>query len=219
MSSTDESSARISKIDLYETDERYHFKLSEILKKRHRPLLFMIDERGELQFSSLPIEAPKDQHQLLNRAVKEAKHLFDSDESAEQDMRQLVVEKPGERCALVVLEEQLFSLRVFPFYGPIEGLVLDMYAVLVEPVVKPIVERMQYAKVKEKFRLSNREADVLRELMTGDTDKAIARELGLSVETVRAYLKTVRVKLGVHTRAAIVHRVHEIFEGELNPRA
>jgi len=218
MSSTDESSVRISKIDLYETDERYHFKLSEILKKRHTPLLFMIDERGELQFSSVPVEAPQEHHRLLNRAIKEAKHLFESEESGEQNVRQLVVEKPGERCALVILEEQIFSLRLFPFFGPIEGLMLDMYAVLVEPIVKPIAESMQYAQVKEKFGLSNREADVLRELMTGDTDKAIARVLGLSVETVRAYLKTVRVKLGVHTRAAIVHRVHEMFEGELNPR-
>jgi DNA-binding CsgD family transcriptional regulator len=218
MESTDDSGVRISKIDLYETDERYHFKLSEILRRRHRPLLFMIDEQGELQFSSLPVEAPEVEHHLLNLALAEAKQLFERETAKEENVRQLIVEKPGERCALVILDEQLFSLRLFPFYGPIEGLMLDMYAVLVEPVVKPVADRIQYNKVKEKFGLSNRETDVLRVLMTGDTDKAIAQEMGLSVETVRAYLKTVRVKLGVHTRAAIVHQVHKMLEQEQKKR-
>ena len=219
MSQIEDSGVRISNIDLYETDERYHFKLSEILRKRHRPLLFMIDSRGELQFSSIPVEAPEVEHHLLKHALAEAKALFDDATSTKENVCQLIVEKPGERCALVILEEQLFSLRLFPFYGPIEGLMLDMYAVLVEPVVKPIMHRAQFAQVKEKFRLSNREVDVLRILMTGDTDKSIAQELGLSVETVRAYLKTVRVKIGVHTRAAIVHRVHQVFDEQPQPRA
>ena len=218
MTSIDDSSAKISKIDLYETDERYHFKLSEILRKRHRPLLFMIDDQGELQFSSLPVEAADVEHRLLRLALAEAKHLFQSDFSADDNVRQLIVDKPGERCALVILDEQLFSLRLFPFYGPVEGMMLDTYAVLVEPVVKPVVDRMKFSRVKEEFGLSNRETDVLRILMSGDTDKAIAQELGLSVETVRAYLKTVRVKLGVHTRAAIVHRVHKLISGDAHPR-
>lgn len=218
MTAADDSQGKLARIDLYETDERYHFKLSEILRKRHRPLLFMIDDEGELQFSSLPIEAPAIEHRLLNLALREAKQLFQSEFSAKDNVRQLIIDKPGERCALVILNEQLFSLRLFPFYGPIEGLMLDSYAVLVEPVAKPIADGLQFAKVREEFGLSKRETDVLRILMSGDTDKAIARELGLSVETVRAYLKIVRVKLGVHTRAAIVHRVHKMMEGQKHPR-
>ena len=50
--------------------------------------------------------------------------------------------------------------------------------------------------------------------MSGATDKAIAQTLGLSVETVRAYLKTIRVKLAATTRTAVVHRVHEMFVGD-----
>jgi len=219
MPTTENSQASISSVDLYETDERYHFKLSEILRKRSRPLLFMIDERGELQFSSIPVEAPMVEHRLLNLAIAEAKHLFQGEFAADQQVRQLVVDKPGERCALVILEEQLYSLRLFPFYGPIEGMMLDTFAVLVEPVVKPSTDRFDFPKVQQAFSLSKRETDVLQILMTGDTDKSIAQDLGLSVETVRAYLKTVRVKLGVHTRAAIVHRVHELMDGESHNRS
>jgi DNA-binding CsgD family transcriptional regulator len=218
MPGTKNKQASITGLDLHKTDERYHFKLSEILRKRTRPLLFMIDEQGELQFSSVPVEAPEVEHRLLNLAIAEAKHLFQSEFAPDQDVRQLVVEKPGERCALVILEEQLYSLRLFPFYGPIEGLMLDTFAVLVETVVKPNIDRFQFSKVQEAFGLSKRETDVLKILMTGDTDKSIARDLGLSVETVRAYMKTVRVKLGAHTRAAIVHRVHELIDSETNTR-
>ena len=50
--------------------------------------------------------------------------------------------------------------------------------------------------------------------MGGDTDKEIARSLTVSVETVRAYLKSIRAKLGVGTRTAIVHVVHTLHREE-----
>jgi DNA-binding CsgD family transcriptional regulator len=40
---------------------------------------------------------------------------------------------------------------------------------------------------------------VLDALMSGQTDKEIAARLTVSVETVRAYLKSIRAKLGVKT--------------------
>ena len=58
----------------------------------------------------------------------------------------------------------------------------------------------------------------MQALMSGDPDKAIANDLGLSVETVRAYLKSIRVKLDVSTRTAVVHRVHEMFDGDQSGR-
>ncbi len=48
--------------------------------------------------------------------------------------------------------------------------------------------------------LSKRETDVLAYVAQGYTNKEIAHTLGLSVETVRAYLKTIYTKLHVHSR-------------------
>ena len=207
-------SAEISNIDLFETDERYHFKLSDILRRRHRPLMMMINRDCALQYSSVPVEAPHKEHKLVELALREVEALFKSEFQAEDQIQHLVVDKPGERCALVILDEQLYSLRLFPFYGPVEGMILDTYALLIEPVAKPVTDGVSFDKVREQFSLSKRETDVLKALMCGDTDKRIAQNLGLSVETVRAYLKTIRVKLSATTRTAIVHRVHEMFEGD-----
>ena len=199
----------VSSTDLFAADEKYQFKLSDILRKRHRPLLMVLDDSGELLHSSLPVDAPRREHKLLTQAHKEAKALFNSQFNAEHKVRQLVVDKPGERCALIMLNGDYFSLSLFPFYGPIEGMMLDQYAALVEPIAKPSADSIEFDKIRLDYRLSNREVDVLRAMMSGDTDKVIARSLNLSVETVRAYLKTLRAKLGVSTRTAIVHFAYE----------
>ncbi len=213
MESDNNKKAEITNVDLVEADERYHFKLSDILRKRNRPLLLMINEKCELQSSSVPGNGPEDEHRLIESALQEVRALFESEFKSEQTVRHLVVEKPGERCALVILDRQLFSLRIFPFFGPHDGGILDLYALLVEPVTKPAAEGIEFDRVREQFGLSKRETDVLQALMSGDPDKAMARDLGLSVETVRAYLKSIRLKLDVSTRTAVVHRVHKMFEG------
>jgi DNA-binding NarL/FixJ family response regulator len=59
--------------------------------------------------------------------------------------------------------------------------------------------------------LSKRETEVIRLLPEGLGNKQIAARLGLSTETVRAYLKTVYAKLHVHSRleAVLKHRSPE----------
>ncbi|MEU7479698.1 LuxR C-terminal-related transcriptional regulator [Lentzea sp. NPDC042327] len=53
--------------------------------------------------------------------------------------------------------------------------------------------------------LTPRELDVLRLAAVGAANREIASELGLSAETVKAYLKGAMRKLGVHNRTAAVH--------------
>jgi DNA-binding CsgD family transcriptional regulator len=79
---------------------------------------------------------------------------------------------------------------------------------LIEPISKPQSDTVDVGKMKALFRLSKREIDVLDALMSGDTDKQIAGKLDVSVETVRAYSKSIRAKLGAKTRTAIVSIVH-----------
>jgi LuxR family maltose regulon positive regulatory protein len=58
--------------------------------------------------------------------------------------------------------------------------------------------------------LSNRERDVLR-LLASDLDgPAIARELGVSLTTVRTHTQHVYTKLGVNNRRAAVRRAHQL---------
>jgi len=218
MASDNNDKTESTNIDLIEADERYHFKLSDILRKRNRPLLLMIDKDCELHSSSVSANGSEKELQLIQYALEEVKALFESEFKIEKSVRRLVVEKHGERCALVILDRQIFSLRVFPFFSPIEEEMLDLYALLIEPVTKPATEGIEFDKVRAQFGLSKRETDVLQALMSGDPDKVLAKDLGISVETVRAYLKSIRVKLDVSTRTAVVHQVHKMFEDDSSGR-
>jgi two-component system nitrate/nitrite response regulator NarL len=58
--------------------------------------------------------------------------------------------------------------------------------------------------------LSTREAHVLALLAEGMSNKAIARELGLSAQTVKTYVERLYTKLGVANRGAAVRRGFEL---------
>ncbi|QKZ17609.1 LuxR C-terminal-related transcriptional regulator [Streptomyces chartreusis] len=61
------------------------------------------------------------------------------------------------------------------------------------------------ARPSAKSRLTAREVDTLRLVAVGASNLEIAAELRLSPETVKAYLRAARQKLGVHNRVAAVH--------------
>ena len=210
--------------DKHKADENYNFKLTDILRRRQRPLMFIIDKFGELIYGCKPDgDAPDHRlsptitEELIGQALREAQKLIRGEnEPARSVTGRPIIEKPGETCALIVLQKRFWCLRIFE----LDGGAIDVdsrFAVLVDPVGDPQSGNVDLRKVKGLFRLSNREADVVEELVSGSTDKEIAQELGISVETVRAYLKSVRAKLGVSTRTAIVSVVHNVRDGGAPP--
>jgi LuxR family maltose regulon positive regulatory protein len=58
--------------------------------------------------------------------------------------------------------------------------------------------------------LSERERDVLRLLRTDLSGPDIARELMVSLHTLRTHTNHIYIKLGVNTRRAAVHRAEEL---------
>jgi len=62
-------------------------------------------------------------------------------------------------------------------------------------------------QAKEKFRLTARETTVVRHLMKGWTNKEIANEMGLAVQTVKEYLKHILEKTRTTTRTGIVMQI------------
>ena len=59
-------------------------------------------------------------------------------------------------------------------------------------------------------RLSDRELEVLRELVAGEPDAAIAEKLHMSLRTVKAHIQSMRDKTGFRNRTELAVRAREI---------
>ena len=96
-----------------------------------------------------------------------------------------------------------YGLRGFWLEAP-----LDSGSSLIGVVIEQInLRRLDMHQVQRLYRLSPREISVITALAAGKTDKEIATTLGISPETVRWNLKSIRNKMGVSTRTGILNKV------------
>jgi len=62
------------------------------------------------------------------------------------------------------------------------------------------VSAQDMAELKERLGLAPRQAEIVNHILRGKADKQIARELGISVPTVRTHLGRLFRKVGVNGR-------------------
>jgi len=62
-------------------------------------------------------------------------------------------------------------------------------------------------QISREWNLNNREQDLIQLLLSGMSNKEIAYALGLSLNTIKAYMKLLMRKLGVNSRAGIISHV------------
>ena len=67
-------------------------------------------------------------------------------------------------------------------------------------------------RIRRRFRITSREADVLCLLSRGIENAGIAAELGIAEKTVKEYLTRVYYKLGVQNRTQAVVKMFEYCE-------
>ena len=63
------------------------------------------------------------------------------------------------------------------------------------------------AQLSEKFNLTNRELEVAHFLLQGLTSKEIGMRMHISANTVKAFLRSIMIKMGVSTRSGVVGKV------------
>jgi hypothetical protein len=163
LSPTDARLKLIGNIDLFRTDQKYDFKLTEILRKRQRPLLMLINRDGELLYSSLPPEttgSPRPTEtiftqRVMDEALIEAQRLFKHQQPVAAVVEQLTINKPGERCALIILGTQFYCLRLFSLQnsGGERG---ELYAALVEAISRPSAWELRRARDFSAWRTPRR---------------------------------------------------------------
>jgi len=81
-----------------------------------------------------------------------------------------------------------------------------------EPLVAVLLERgsstsISPAEVSKRFRLTGREQGVFQYLSQGLTSKEIAGRMGISPNTVKAFLRLIMTKMRVSTRSGILGRL------------
>jgi len=92
---------------------------------------------------------------------------------------------------------------------PLSGYVNKLLAAFTQPVAAPKSEII-HQKSDMIETLSDRELEVLRLLRTDLNGPEIARELVVSLSTVRTHTQNIYAKLGVNNRRAAVRRAEEL---------
>ncbi len=76
---------------------------------------------------------------------------------------------------------------------------------------KQVFSLQEWAELKRDLSLPPRQADVVEHLLLGHSDKQIARDLGMSVPTVRTHLCRLFARLGVADRCELIVYIYARF--------
>lgn len=136
--------------------------------------------------------AVHDHRRIADRTVRTAMVLA---EQLQQDVENWMRRRPGETGSRSALTELAAVIRD-----------------TADPALRARLVRIQQdltgqpADANPKSNLSPREIDTLRLVEVGASNVEIAARLGLSMETVKAYLRSAMRKLDVHNRTAAAHQ-------------
>ena len=86
-------------------------------------------------------------------------------------------------------------------------------AILLERVSSP--EVTLYG-ICQKYNLTAREREAMGHLLRGLTSKEIAQQMGISPNTVKAFLHSAMTKMGVSTRAGLIGRIAGTTPGDMH---
>ena len=71
----------------------------------------------------------------------------------------------------------------------------------------PLLSGQEWAQLTQKLELTPRQAEIVQHLLLGKSDKQIARELSISVPTVRTHMGRLFQKLGLRDRVELILHV------------
>lgn len=71
-------------------------------------------------------------------------------------------------------------------------------------------QKTQKVDLLTRFELTEREFEVLQQLIKGHSNAQIAENLYLSVSTIKTHVSNIYIKLDVKNRASAIHKVNEL---------
>ena len=97
-----------------------------------------------------------------------------------------------------------YQLRVFSVKSPLANGFKPAVAILLERSKKPNIDLSDLTK---RFRLTQREVETVEHLVAGFNTQRIAEGMGISPNTVKAFLRSIMMKMGADSRAGIIARI------------
>ena len=79
----------------------------------------------------------------------------------------------------------------------------------------PLLSAQEWARLTREFDLSPRQADIIKCLLLGNSDKQIAKELRISVPTVRTHMGRLFQKSGVDDRVELILHIFAVLRQEV----
>jgi DNA-binding CsgD family transcriptional regulator len=97
-----------------------------------------------------------------------------------------------------------YQLRVFSVRSPLANGFKPAVAILFERNKKPSIDLSNLSK---RFRLTPREVETVEHLVRGFNTQQIAERMGISPNTVKAFLRSIMMKMAADSRAGIIARI------------
>jgi len=158
--------------------------------------------------------------QALSKLLKHAGHIVvDMGDSADVVLADGDCDPGEERPTVILGERDWPAPGSLPRNAPAEQIDAALRAVAVGLIVRsPLAKETGFIPQHESDSpelLTPRELDVLGAIMDGLTNKLIARQLDISLHTVKFHVESVFRKLGVRTRAEAVAKALESSQFKL----
>ena len=97
-----------------------------------------------------------------------------------------------------------YHLRVFSVTSPLANGLKPAIAILLERSKKSNID---LSNLPERFRLTKREVETVEHLVRGFNTQQIAERMGISPNTVKAFLRSIMMKMAADSRAGIIARI------------
>jgi len=97
-----------------------------------------------------------------------------------------------------------YQLRLFSVRSPLANGFKPAVALLLERNKKPSID---LSNLPKRFRLTQREVETVEHLVRGFNTQQIAEGMGISPNTVKAFLRSIMMKMAADSRAGVIARI------------
>lgn len=97
-----------------------------------------------------------------------------------------------------------YQLRVFSVWSPLANGSKPAIAMLLERSKKSGID---LSSLPKRFRLTQREVETVEHLVQGFNTQQMAERMGISPNTVKAFLRSIMMKMAADSRAGIIARI------------